>query len=84
MKPSEMETYANERLGSDAQILREEREALYYGTNENDENMENYSKSEKILALHKQGKSDVEIAKDLECGLGEVRLVLGLYKEEQG
>lgn len=83
-KRSEMETYANEKLGSDAQILREEREALYYGANEEDENIENYSKSEKILALHKRGKSDVEIAKDLECGLGEVRLVLGLYKEEQG
>lgn len=47
------------------------------------DNMEEYSKNEKILLLHKSGKSDVEIAKDLECGLGEVRLVLGLYKEEQ-
>ena len=42
------------------------------------------NKNEQILNLHKEGKSDVEIAKALDCGLGEVRLVLGLYKEEQG
>lgn len=42
------------------------------------------NKNEQILNLHKEGKNDVEIAKALDCGLGEVRLVLGLYKEEQG
>ena len=42
------------------------------------------NKNEQILQLHKEGKSDVDIAKTLDCGLGEVRLVLGLYKEEQG
>lgn len=41
------------------------------------------NKNEQILQLHKDGKNDVEIAKTLDCGLGEVRLVLGLYKEEQ-
>lgn len=35
-----------------------------------------------ILDLHKEGKSDVEIAKKLGLGLGEVKLVIGLYKEE--
>ena len=40
------------------------------------------NKNDQILNLHKEGKSDVEIAKTLDCGLGEVRLVLGLYKEE--
>ena len=40
------------------------------------------NKNEQILSLHKEGKSDVEIAKALDCGLGEVRLVLGLYKED--
>ncbi len=33
-----------------------------------------------ILALHKEGVSDVEIAKKFGLGLGEVRLVIGLYK----
>jgi hypothetical protein len=35
-----------------------------------------------ILFLHNAGKSDVEIAKDLGLGLGEVKLVIGLFKEE--
>ena len=37
----------------------------------------------KILALCRQGMSDVEIARTLGLGLGEVRLVIGLYKGEQ-
>ena len=39
------------------------------------------SKNEQILMLYKKGKSEVEIAKALDCGLGEIRLVLGLYHE---
>lgn len=39
------------------------------------------NKNEKILLLYKEGKNEVEIAKALDCGLGEVRLVLGLYHE---
>ena len=41
----------------------------------------NLNKNEKILLLYKEGKDEVEIAKALDCGLGEVRLVLGLYHE---
>ena len=41
------------------------------------------NKKEQILKLHKEGSKDVEIAKTLDCGLVEVRLVLGLYKEEK-
>jgi len=40
------------------------------------------SKNEQILQLYKEGKDEVEIAKTLDCGLGEVRLVLGLYNNE--
>ena len=40
------------------------------------------TKNEQILLLYKEGKTEVEIAKSLDCGLGEVRLVLGLYKNE--
>ena len=39
------------------------------------------NKNEQILLLYKEGKKEVEIAKALDCGLGEVRLVLGLYHE---
>ncbi len=38
--------------------------------------------NEKILALRKQGFSEVEIAKQLGKGLGEIKLVLGLFDEE--
>lgn len=36
--------------------------------------------NEKILALYAEGKSYVEIARELGLGLGEVKLVIGLYK----
>lgn len=39
------------------------------------------STNEQILRLYKEGKDEVEIAKTLNCGLGVVRLVLGLYHE---
>lgn len=35
-----------------------------------------------VLALHQSGVSDVEIARQLGRGLGEVKLVIGLYKGE--
>jgi len=36
--------------------------------------------NERILALHKLGKSKVEIAKELGLGVGEVSLVIDLFK----
>lgn len=39
--------------------------------------------NERILTLHQQGYSDVEIARELELGLGEVQLVIGLFKGEE-
>lgn len=39
--------------------------------------------NENILFLHSAGKSDVDIAKELGLGLGEVKLVIGLFKEEE-
>lgn len=41
---------------------------------------ENHNKE--ILALHRKGMSDVEIARKFGLGLGEVKLVIGLYKGE--
>lgn len=38
--------------------------------------------NEKILALYKKGYNVVDIAKKLGLGIGEVRLVIGLYKGE--
>jgi hypothetical protein len=42
------------------------------GVNHNDE----------ILTMHRKGISDVQIARDLGLGLGEVKLVIGLFKGE--
>lgn len=36
-----------------------------------------------ILELHRQGMTDMEIAKELRLGMGEVKLVLGLFREEE-
>ncbi len=36
--------------------------------------------NDRILELYRQGKSDVTIAKELGIGVGEVQLVIGLYK----
>lgn len=36
--------------------------------------------TDEILALHKKGKSVIEIAKQLEIGQGEIQLVIGLAK----
>ncbi len=36
-----------------------------------------------ILALHRQGMSEIEIARRLDMGVGEVRLVIGLYRGER-
>ena len=43
-------------------------------------NVETGNNVEKILELHKAGKSNVEIAKELGSGIGEVKLVIDLFK----
>jgi DNA-binding NarL/FixJ family response regulator len=36
--------------------------------------------NDRILALHKEGKSNMAIAKELGLGVGEVKLVIDLFK----
>ena len=55
------------KTGQDAVLLPE---AGNIGTNKN----------EQILELYRQGKSNVVIAKTLGLGVGEVKLVIDLYK----
>ena len=53
-------------------------------TSEEEEDTEdNANHNEKILKLRRQGLTDVQIARQLGLGLGEVRLVIGLYKGEE-
>ena len=54
---------------SDEKLLTEEKKAV-------EEDMEI---ERKILKLHENGLSDVEIAKKLNIGIGEVRLILNLF-----
>lgn len=46
------------------------------------ENEETGNHNERILELYKQGKSYVEIARELGLGLGEVKLVIELFRGE--
>ena len=41
------------------------------------------SVNEQILAMHREGLSEVEIARKLGMGIGEIRLIIGLYRGEE-
>ena len=43
---------------------------------------QDFNNNEKILRLYKKGKSAVMIAKELELGIGEVRLVIDLHRNQ--
>lgn len=49
----------------------------------NTEFMMGSNKKEAVLALHNEGKSNVEIAKALGLGVGEVKLVIDLFKGQK-
>ena len=74
------ETYLEKAVA--AKESREENQLL-----EKEESMEfsgnAVNHNDMILALHKEGLSKVEIAKKLSLGVGEVSLVIGLYKGEE-
>ena len=53
-----------------------------YVTEQREKKRSIINNNDNILRLHKQGIDDVEIAKQLGLGLGEVKLVIGLYKGE--
>lgn len=49
---------------------------------ENNNSGENYNQNDMIIKMHSEGFDEVEIAKRLGRGLGEIKLVLGLYNKE--
>ena len=80
-----------ERLEEDQEALREDVESIKEAfTQKLSEGVAEQNKSEgminqkqindKIIELHEKGASEIEIAKQLGRGLGEVRLVLGLFE----
>lgn len=53
------------------------------GTDTKGTEQDQINHNDRILMLHQQGLSDVEIARELGLGLGEVKLVIGLFKGEE-
>ena len=53
------------------------------GTDGQEADQDQINHNDRILMLHQQGFSDVEIARELGRGLGEVKLVIGLFKGEE-
>lgn len=73
-RKASLPTYPNHEFSTDSSTrFEEKKEDVTGGANTN-------SNKEKILQLHHDGKSDVDIAKELGLGIGEVRLIIGLYK----
>lgn len=74
---------SNDDYLAKAAAAKEEYEAI---VSENEEKTEfsgdAVNHNDMILELHKEGLSKVEIAKRLDLGVGEVSLVIGLYKGE--
>ena len=68
------------RQGQEAQTLTDEQENSPEIGFMGETVQEGQNNNEKILEMHKQGKSTVAIAKELGLGVGEVKLVIDLYK----
>lgn len=64
------------KSASSAKASKEPEAELLPGTDGDDDKNSN----EQILALHKEGKSNLAIAKALGLGIGEVKLVIDLYE----
>lgn len=60
--------------------VKKESPNLNLGTDSVGKPMGGLNNNEKILELHNKGKSNMAIAKELGLGMGEVKLVIGLYE----
>lgn len=77
-----VETYAKREPLTQAAMMEESLEDVFGNDIVGTQESMFINKNDQILMMHKEGKSEVEIAKALDCGLGEVKLVLGLFTEE--
>ena len=53
------------------------------GTEDVQANAESGSNKERIISLYRQGKAVADIARELELGVGEVKLVIDLFQESR-
>jgi len=81
--PAESELIKESVINSVA-VQSDDKEADPYFENEGNQigESESLNHNEEILALYNEGKDEIEIAKELGLGFGEVKLVLELYKEQ--
>ena len=79
-KLAEAAAYIESNLENSEPVDR--KDVLEASVSANNNPDEDLNHNTQILSLHTQGATDVEIAKKLGLGLGEVKLVLGLYKGE--
>lgn len=85
MKQAQSEVLQNlEEAARSIEVKTCESEPSVESLSEPEEAAEEGSHKEMILERYREGMPAVEIAKELGLGSGEVRLVIGLYKEECG
>ncbi len=72
-------TYENSADFSEQELMQE---FVHEVNGVEGEDQQETNHNNRILELHKEGISDVDIAKTLGLGLGEVKFVIGLFEEE--
>lgn len=72
---SDAQTAAEAVAVEESQIIEDEKD-------ETQKASERDSINQEILAMHQEGVSEVDIARKLGMGVGEVRLIIGLYRGE--
>lgn len=77
-------TQTNEEMLEEVQAIHTEDESEEVVTIEEETAEEEHkTANEKILELHQQGMAEVDIAKELDIGLGVVRLVVDFYNKKE-
>lgn len=69
-----------EPINLDDYMVEEEKNSPMDNSFINDADTEGRNSNEQILAMYRQGKSQVAIAQELGLGVGEVKLVIDLYR----
>jgi len=79
-KPVEITAQKQEREKTALDMLLEPKDASDVQLQFSSQRDNGINSNERILELHKAGKSNMAIAKELGLGIGEVKLVIDLYK----
>ena len=75
-------TVAQEEVAQSTQTGLEPQKVKEEAADESAKESEQNQVNQQILAMHKEGLTDIQIARKLGMGIGEVRLVIGLYRGE--